>query len=166
MSNAVLTFNFPHDAEQGSYTTPIEPKDTLIENAPFFPDISLTEFRNQMRLDGTVTNDRLKESVIEAMIAVNEELQEWQANQTGHTQLEALPSMAIQGESVLVYRYKRAVFCLALANLYERYLAYDSSKEGEKKADLLKASVDELRRDARFAISDLLKRHRVDAELI
>lgn len=166
MSNAVLTFNFPADAEQNTYTLPEDLKETLIKNSAFFPDISLTAFRNQMRLDGTVTDDRLKESVIEAMIAVNEELQEWQASHTEYHQLEDLPAMEVHGESVLIYRYKRAVFCLALANLYERYLAYDSSKEGEKKSDLLKGSVDELRRDARFAINDLLKRHRVDAELI
>ncbi|RDE73084.1 phage head protein [Haemophilus sputorum] len=165
MSNAAI-FNFPTDYEQGFQALSQESQSTLIENSPFFPAISLVNFRNQMRLDGTITDDRLRECVIEAMIAVNEELQEWQSNYAEYHQLEDLPAMEINGESVLIYRYKRAVYCLALANLYERYIAYDSSKEGEKKADLLKASVDELRRDARFAISDILKRHRVDAELI
>lgn len=67
---------------------------------------------------------------------------------------------------MLIYRYKRAVNCLALANLYERYASYDSTNDGEKKMDLLKDSINELRRDARFAISDIIGKRRVDAELI
>ncbi|WP_298667083.1 head completion/stabilization protein, partial [uncultured Haemophilus sp.] len=49
---------------------------------------------------------------------------------------------------------------------YERYASYDSTNDGEKKMDLLKDSINELRRDARFAISDIIGKRRVDAELI
>jgi len=99
------------------------------------------------------------------MASVNAELSTFKI-QSKHDSLEQITAPSINGESVLIYRYKRAVSCLALANLYERYASYDSTNDGEKKMAQLKDSIDELRRDARFAISDILGRKRVDAELI
>ncbi|MDA5624413.1 head completion/stabilization protein, partial [Pasteurella multocida] len=72
-----------------------------------------------------------------------------------------MPSGMIGNQSVLVYRYKRAVYCLALANLYERYASYDTANDGEKKMELLQESINQIRRDARFAINDILGRRRI-----
>ncbi|MGC6246658.1 head completion/stabilization protein, partial [Pasteurella multocida] len=80
--------------------------------------------------------------------------------------LAEMPSGMIGNQSVLVYRYKRAVYCLALANLYERYASYDTTNDGEKKMELLQESINQIRRDARFAINDILGRRRITTELI
>ncbi|MGX2951352.1 head completion/stabilization protein [Ursidibacter sp. B-7004-1] len=53
-----------------------------------------------------------------------------------------------------------------MANLYERYRSFDSTKEGADKAQEYENSVDDLRRDARFAIRDLLNINRWTSELI
>lgn len=142
------------DAEQG-----------LITNDGFFPSISISRFRNLQRLDGTVTETRLKDALIEAMATVNDELAEFKAS-ANSTSLAALPGAEIDGESILVYRYKRAVHCLATANLYERYASYDTTADGEKKMDMLQESINQLRRDARFAITDILAKKRINVELL
>lgn len=137
----------------------------IISNDGFFPNLSLADFRSQARIDGTVTTPRLQDAVIEAMASVNQELTSLKT-QYGEQPFYAIACPQINGESLMVYRYRRAVTCLALANLYERYTSYDTTNDGEKKAELLNESIDELRRDARFAISDLLNERRINVELI
>lgn len=143
----------------------LEPSKVRISNNGFFPDILLADVRNAMRTDGTITENRLKNAVIEAIAHVNGELKPLQQRSKA-TALDEIPADEIDGESLLIHRYKRAVYCWAMANLYERYRSFDSTKEGAEKADDFEQSVDELRRDARFAIRDLLNVHRWTAELI
>lgn len=168
MSDGAISVKLAPDYEMGEVQQQLNDYDTLddiISNDGFFPDMSLSQFRNQYRADGTITTQRLQDALIEGMASVNAELSMFKT-QSKHDSLEQITAPYINGESVLIYRYKRAVSCLALANLYERYASYDSTNDGEKKMALLKDSIDELRRDARFAISDILGRKRVDAELI
>ena len=168
MSDGAISIKLAPDYEMGAVQKQLEDYGTgedIIRNDDFFPDISLSAFRNQYRADGTVTEQRLQDALIEAIASVNDELSTFKA-QSEHHFLEQIPAPSVNGESVLIYRYKRAVNCLALANLYERYASYDSTNDGEKKMDLLKDSINELRRDARFAISDIISKRRVDAELI
>nr|DAI38589.1 MAG TPA: head completion protein [Caudoviricetes sp.] len=168
MSDGSLSVKLAPDYEMDAVQKQLEDYGTgedIIRNDDFFPDISLSAFRNQYRADGTITSQRLQDALIEGMASVNEELSTFKT-QSKRDSLEQITAPSINGESVLIYRYKRAVSCLALANLYERYASYDSTNDGEKKMAQLKDSIDELRRDARFAISDILGRKRVDAELI
>lgn len=137
----------------------------VVTNNGFFPDVSLSDVRNAMKTDGTVTENRLKNAVIEAIATVNQELKPLQ-QRSKQASLDEIPSDEIDGESLLVLRYKRAVYCLATANLYERYRSFDSTKDGAEKADEFENSVDDLRRDARFAIRDLLNTNRWTSELI
>ncbi|MGX3020911.1 head completion/stabilization protein [Ursidibacter sp. B-7004-1] len=143
----------------------IEPTNEYIRNNGFFPDISLSDVRNAMRADGTVTENRLKNAVIEAITSVNQELKPLM-QKSKVSALDEIDSEEIAGESLLIHRYKRAVYCLAMANLYERYRSFDSTKEGADKAQEYENSVDDLRRDARFAIRDLLNINRWTSELI
>ncbi|MCO1344221.1 head completion/stabilization protein [Burkholderia multivorans] len=55
---------------------------------------------------------------------------------------------------------------LAKATLIERYRDYDTTGDGARRADELEPQSDELRRDARWAISDIVGRPRVTVELI
>lgn len=140
----------------------------FIQNNGFFPDISLLDVRNTMRLDGTVTNERLKMELIEAMATVNHALKNYQKRikEKGIDSLDDIDEEQINGESIVINRYKRAVYCLTIANLNERYRSYDTTKQGAEKAQEFEESVDDLRRDARFAIRDILGQHRMTVELI
>ena len=50
--------------------TPAAAEEGDITSAPFWPVISLADMRNTVRLDGTVTTDRLKHAAIDAIISV------------------------------------------------------------------------------------------------
>lgn len=142
--------------------------DETISNNGFFPDIYLSEIRNAMRIDGTVTNARLKHSAIKAIQTVNRDLKTYRLNaQTqGKTTLAECSEEMIDGESEVVYLYKRAVFCLTVANLYERYRSYDSTKQGNDKAEQLIDTAGDLKRDYHFAVRDILGGNRMIAELV
>ncbi|MDG6881045.1 Phage head completion protein (GPL) [Phocoenobacter uteri] len=142
--------------------------DHIITNNRFFPDISLAHARNSMRIDGTVTHQRLLMALVEAMATVNQDLKDFrkQCQADNIATLAEADDEVINGQSVLEQRYLRAVYCYAVANLYERYSSYDLTRDGENKSELLNQSVDELRRDAQYAIKDILGEIRIIAELI
>ncbi|MFC0989585.1 head completion/stabilization protein [Pasteurella multocida] len=168
MSDGTISIKIAHDYDMKSVQQAVEgdkQNEAFIQNDKFFPNIVISEFRNASRLDGTVTIDRLKEALFEAVASVNDELNNFKQSAT-HTTLAEMPSGRVGNQSVLVYRYKRAVYCLALANLYERYASYDTTNDGEKKMELLQESINQIRRDARFAINDILGRRRITTELI
>lgn len=147
---------------------PTEIDDETLVNNGFFPNIQLIEIRNAMRIDGTVTNERLKHSAIEAMQTVNRDLKAYRLNAQKEEKntLAETDEETINGESELVYLYKRAVFCLTTANLYERYRSFDSTREGDQKADQLIDTAGDLKRDYHFAVRDILGGHRMIAELV
>ncbi|WP_334017684.1 head completion/stabilization protein [Burkholderia gladioli] len=145
--------------------TPIE---GTLTNDGFFPDVDLAALRNDMRLDGTVTRERLAHATREAMLSVNDELSAWRATQreTGARTLQDVPADLIDGTSRLVYRYLRAVYHLAHADVTEKYRGYDTTKSGARDDDELCHTVNESRRNARWAVSDILRRPRSTIELI
>lgn len=139
-----------------------------VPNAPFFPDLQLQEFRDSMRLDGTVTDERALHALEAGMFDVNRSLASWMKTQqdAGHAALEDVPSEDWQPAGVLVRLYLRAVWCLAKASLIERYRDYDSTGAGHDRAEAMDITGDDLRRDAAWAISDIRGRHRTTVELI
>ncbi|KWC22762.1 phage head protein [Burkholderia ubonensis] len=144
------------------------PIDGTLTNDGFFPDIDLSALRDAMRLDGTVTGERLRHAARDAMLTVNDELATWRSAKraAGATSLADVPAERVDGESVLVYRYRRAVYHLAHADVTEKYRGFDSTKSGGQAAADLSATVDESRRNARWAISDILGVARATVELI
>jgi hypothetical protein len=141
--------------------------DTLA-NASFYPDIDLQDLRDAMRLDGTVTPARLRHAAVEATASVNDELRAWRLTQqnAGHARLADVPAEKIDDDTVLVARYLRAVYCLTKANLTERYRDFDATHDGHARAAELESPIDDLRRDARWAITDILGTRRTSVELI
>ena len=139
-----------------------------ITNDGFFPDIDVDQAYTAMRLDGTVTPERLRASLVEAVLSVNAELQAWKAAQMsfGRETLAHVPAARIDGQSAHLHRYQRAVHCLAAAWLIERYRTIDATATGDRKAEAENLGVDDLRRDARWAISDLTGVGRTTVELI
>lgn len=142
--------------------------ETAIANDGFFPSINPVDARDAMRMDGTVTAERLRNSLIDAISSVNDELAVWKAAQiaAGHATLTAVPASTVDAISAHLHRYKRAVYAMSKANLIERYRDFDSTNAGNKKADQMENPIDDLRRDARWAISDILDIGRTTVELI
>lgn len=144
------------------------PAEAVLVNDGFFPDIDPEDLRKSQRLDGTVTYERLLHALIEAIASVNSELAAFKAAQllAGHATLAAVPAETINDTSINVHRYNRAVFSMAKADLSERYRDYDSTNAGNIKADQMETPIDDIRRDARWAISDILGVGRNTVELI
>lgn len=147
---------------------PAPAAETAIDCGPFLPAITPTQARAAMRLDGTVTPDRLRTALVTAALAVAGELRGWieQQQAAGHATLADVPAPRIDGQSAHVFRWQHAVRCLAAAELLERHRNYDSTNEGDREADRLAPQIDDLRRDARWAINDLRGIPRSTIELI
>ncbi|MGR1224342.1 head completion/stabilization protein [Aeromonas veronii] len=149
-------------------TAPTAPDEGEINSNPFWPAISLPDLRDTVRLDGTVTTARLTHAVIDAITSVNRDLAEWRSARQaeGHASLAAVPSEVINSESVHLHSYRRAVYAMTRANLLERYTDYSATGDGVKGADAKIVSSDDLYRDARFAIRDILGTTHNTVELI
>ncbi len=62
MSDGAISVKLAPDYEMGEVQKQLNDDDTLddiISNDGFFPDMSLSQFRNQYRADGTITTQRL-----------------------------------------------------------------------------------------------------------
>lgn len=127
----------------------------VIKNTFFFPDIDPKRVREGMRLEQTVAPARLREAIKTGIAETNAELFLWQEQQIagGVSKLADVPADDLDGESVRVFYYLRAVTSMATATLYERYRGVDASAKGDKKADSIDTTVDELWRDMRWAVS-------------
>ena len=127
----------------------------VIKNTFFFPDIDPKRVREGMRLEQTVAPARLREAIKTGIAETNAELFLWREQQIagGVSKLADVPADDLDGESVRVFYYLRAVTSMATATLYERYRGVDASAKGDKKADSIDTTVDELWRDMRWAVS-------------
>lgn len=149
-------------------TNPANKDEGEVSSAPFWPVINLNTLRAIMRTDGTITTERLRHAVIDAVAAVNSDLSGWAINRQseGYEQLAEVPSQTVNAESVLVHWYRRAVYSMARANLYERYLDSSATAEAAKDTDARDQTANDLYRDARFAIRDILGETHTTVELI
>lgn len=139
-----------------------------IESGAFWPSVSVADLRETVRLDGTVTEARLRHATVDAIGSINRELAAWKDRQidAGHATLNDVPAETIGGQSQLVGLYLRAVYATASAHLRERYRDFDSTGDGHQAADKLESPIDDLRRDARWAVRDILGVTRSTVELI
>ena len=118
----------------------------VIKNTFFFPDIDPKRVRERMRLEQTVAPARLREAIKSGMAETNAELYEYREQKiaAGFTRLADVPADDIDGESIKVFYYERAVCAMATASLYERYRGVDASAKGDKKADSIDSTIDAL----------------------
>ncbi|WP_068634913.1 head completion/stabilization protein [Thauera butanivorans] len=142
--------------------------EAAIDCGVFWPAIEPAAARAAMRLDGTVTPDRLREALIAGALEAMRELQDWEIAQlaAGHATLAEVPAVQVAGESAHAHNWRRAVYSLAAASITERRRDFDSTNEGHLQADKLTPTVDDHRRDARWAITDIQGRPRTTVELI
>jgi len=127
----------------------------IIPNNSFWPDVDLAKFRSVMRVDGTVTTERLRQVVLTAMAEVNAELYPWRERQelAGHNGLAEVPAEKLAGVSVRLHHYENAVWCWTRAVLNERYQDFDATASAVKRGEELSDASGDLWRDARWAIS-------------
>lgn len=140
----------------------------IIPNNSFWPDIDLATFRSVMRVDGTVTPQRLKQVVLTAMAEVNAELYPWREQQElrGFNSLGDVPAEQLAGRSVRLHHYENAVWCWARAVLNERYQDFDATAAAAKRGEELEDATGDLWRDARWAISRVQNAPHCTVELI
>ncbi len=135
---------YPLTAEEESQET--------IEGHDGWPDIDLKMARIIMRMNGTVTIERLKESLENAIQNVQSELADWKSSKK--------EDMSLKERGL----YLRAVYFTAKADLTERYRDFDTTADGERRTEDLADSIDESRRNVRWAVSDILGRPRLTVE--
>lgn len=139
-----------------------------INTDPFWPSIDLDDVRGTLRIDSSVTPIRLETATIAAAISVNREFAEWRGTKQaeGYVTLADVPAEKVNELSQLVHLYQRAIYAATGAEISERYRSYDSTNSGNQNADDLTPSIDELRRDQRWAVRDFLGLGRTTVELI
>lgn len=135
----------------------LDPETELTISQDWWPDICLSTAREILRLSGTVTNVRLREALQNAAYSINAELSSWRHAQQGIESLEDARICAL---------YQRAVFWTAKAELTELYRDYDTTGAGDRHAERLEISIDESRRIARWAVSDILGKPRLMVEAL
>ncbi len=139
-----------------------------IANSAFWPAVSLVDCRAVMRIGSEITPERLREALINGIIDTNADLATWRftQEQAGHADLAAVPAEEIDGDSINLILYRRAVYNFAKAELTERYRDYDSTLQGGDRADDLDPTIDQYRRQAILAIRQISGRQRTTVELI
>lgn len=140
----------------------------LISSDPFWPGIDLDELRATLRIDSSVSLARLETAVVAAIISVNRELDAWRLGKQaeGITALVDVPGVKIQDKSAYEHLYLRAVQAAAGAEVCERYRGYDTTASGAKNAEENTPTIDDYRRDQRWAIRDFLGKPRTTVELL
>ena len=139
-----------------------------INTDPFWPSIDLDNLRATLRIDASVTPARLETAVIAAAINLNRELSDWRAAQqaAGYATLDDVPGDRIKEVSVKAHLYRRAIEAGTGAEVCERYRDYSATNTGNNKAEEVAPTIDDYRRDLRWAIRDFLGKNRTTVELI
>ncbi len=153
---------------------PAATAEPVIENDGWFPPMDPAAVRGACLLDGTVTAARLRPALVEAMLTINRELQDWASHQRaqGHASLADVPGPRIAGDSARLLHYRRAVHACLQADLAEAYRiqSFMPGGTGNGKQDGVQEALavrqDEHRRNQRWAIADIVGRPRATVELI
>lgn len=142
--------------------------DATITAGAFWPEIVLRELRLAVRLPGRITSTRLAHVATGAVAHVTRELEEWQQAQiaAGFSTLTDVPAATINGESVNVWHYHNAVYSATRALILERWRDVDTTDKGDRRADALDEQMEDLWRDVRWSVADILGRPRLFAELV
>ncbi|MEY2883070.1 MAG: hypothetical protein RL490_794 [Pseudomonadota bacterium] len=134
----------------------------------FWPALSLSGAREAMRIPTDITDTRLRDAIANAMLEVADDLDVWRTvqNAAGHTTLADVSDRQVAGEPRLFILWRRAVHSLAAAGLAEIQRGPDSTPAGIDRAQQLDTTAADLRRDARWAIRDILGIPHSTVELI
>lgn len=141
----------------------LTPSNIIISSGAFFPDISLDEIRSVVRIDGSVTDVRLRQVIREEIIDVNRLLASLVIKAE---KLADLAVNQIDGKPDTEVLYLSAVSNGVAAKVNENYRNYDSTNSGVKKSEVTECSVEDYRRNKQWAIQQLKGENHSIVELI
>ncbi|MGL3020533.1 head completion/stabilization protein [Acinetobacter baumannii] len=139
------------------------PSQIEIKSDPFYPSVALDRIREIVRIDGAVTNERLKQTIIEEVIDINRLLIRLKDQAS---KLSDLSKLQVNDLPETDYLYLSAIANGVAAKVNENYRNYDSSDSGVKKAKEAECTVDDYRRNKQWAIQQLLGENHTVVELI
>ncbi|WP_294275751.1 head completion/stabilization protein [uncultured Sphingomonas sp.] len=148
---------------------PVVTPPAAIQTGGWFPPIDPALFRDEQRVDANaITDARVRQALIAAIIRVGRDLEEWRLGQVtaGFATLDQVPALWIDDQSELAILYRRAVFTAAKAEIVERFVDVDLTGRGEREASQLDPTVAELRRDSVHAVREILGVGRMTVDLI
>lgn len=150
---------------------PEQATDAVVGNDSFWPDITADKLRDACRLDGTVSTQRLAHALINALVEVNRQLEDLQAQAIldGFETLADMPAKQVAGTSAKVHHYTQAVYATVQVALTEKSRAVDTvvstTHEGSR-MQLMADVVAEYRRTAHNALNDLRGQRRATVDLL
>lgn len=141
-------------------------KDRIVTTAAFYPDISVKDFADSIRLDGTVTESRMAFALQRAVIHVCKELKSWSMQQITSLDVATLAEYDVLEDTNHCFSFKDAVYNHAKASLTEHYRDYDTKRDSTARSKELDLQIDSCRRNVRNAIADIVGRAHTTVELI
>lgn len=139
-----------------------------VPNSPWWPAVSFADYRAASRIDRTASDEQAWHALREAVGSVNSQLVGWLGNQIALNPaikaLEDIPPPDHQATDYYCNRYLRAIYSYADALLAEAYRDFDSSAEGDRRADAMEGRIDAYRRESQYAVADItgVARRRVE----
>lgn len=139
-----------------------------IPNNGFWPDIEPGEFRQRHRIENTITEGRIVQALGVALRDINRQLADFQARQVaaGVQAADAVPSESWQMPGDTTALYYQAVYASAHASLLEAYRDYSATRDGDERGEAKADAADDYRRDARWAVAEIIGEPHVTVELI
>jgi hypothetical protein len=139
-----------------------------LEHDAFFPGIKLSTVRDVARVPSQVTEPRLVEAVISAMLTVGTELEAWAAEQiaAGKATHADVSELEVGGQPRLVRLYERALASFTAAELADTHHDISATADGKARAEERALASDEHRRNGTHAIRDIRGTTRTAVELI
>ena len=148
--------------------SPSDVPDAITSN-PFWPEISIKQYRATMNVDKTVADIRVKAALINGIATTNAELKGFRlaALQAGITKLAEIDAdEVIDGETLHSQNYRRAVFNFAHVDVLEQYATFAATDASSTRAEAKQEQANDYRRNAYYAITDIRGQQRCDSELI
>ncbi len=140
----------------------------LVAGDAFYPGLSITAFRDAMRVPEVVTATRVRDALRGGMLTVRRELRSWKAGHVaaGAATLAAIDAEEVDGQNAGELLYARAVFAFAAADLAETHGEISATADSRDRDDVRTITAAEHRRNGIHAVRDLLGRTRTSVELI
>lgn len=140
--------------------------DDIVITPPFMPDLSVRDFSEAMKLDGTVTPARMAYALKDAALDVCRELRHWSAHVIENEGFLTLAEYDLSNGTDKCFSFKKAVFNQAKAQITEHYRDYDTGRDAAARSKELTPTIDSCYRNARNAIADITDAPHSTVELI
>lgn len=133
----------------------------------WLPDIVVADIRGAVRVS-SATDIRLRDAIRAAILSVRRDLAcwRWAHEAAGATSLADVPASQVDGQSLLVRSYNRAIASLVAADLAETHFDATATDKGADRLELRAVPAEDHRRNALWAIRDILGVGRTTVDLI